>query len=989
MGRIAVARPGRLLLGRLLFGLLLPWWLSPAVADAGDTARSAAELHEQAATLVDQGHYAQALERARQSLELRRTAHGPGSAEAAAGTQQVAMVRYHSGDLDGALVGLREALAIVRGLGEPAPAAPALGVTRDLVWVLMESGRVDEVPALLEPAVARAVAELGEGHETTADLLNHQATWLQRKGRLEDALPVQARSLALRERQHGARHWSVGQSLNNLAIIQLDLGDYEAALGQLHRASRLFEAYFGPRHPELANVLSTLASAYWDLGRLGEALPAAQRALEIDLAADGSRHAAIAQSQSLVSILLRDLGRAQESLALQQQARERLERAGLQSDRYYGVVLNHLGVAHTMLGNLDAAVQALQQALEVKRRVVGPAAPTVGVSLRALGALHLQAGRLDQASAAYTEALQVSQSALGAGHASVAASLDGLAEVDLRRGRVDEALARLGKAERIACAAGVPALQWKVQDRLRVAWARAGRPLLAAFWGKQAVATLQAMRAGLVRLNGSLQESFVADKRPVYTELAQLLIDAGRLEEARQVMALLKDEELHDFLRRGGPDTVGPARSVSVGEVERQAHDARVALQQRFDRARLELAKWRRLSASGDAMAKGRLAEVGAELEAAERDYDALIGGLPRRFGAGPHAPAAGTPPVAAPPPGHPPVRQLAPPTAMIHYVLGASRLSILLTTPDGQLARESAVGAFDIHRQVGLLRAAIQSRREVLEPARQLYRWLLEPVEGELRRAGITHLALSLDGALRYFPFAALHDGRQWAAERYSISVLTEAGGVDLDRPSSPQWRLAGLGLTRAVAGFEALPAVIDEFDAIRGRVLPGEVWLDERFTSGRLQQALAEGAPVLHIASHFEFRPGTESESFLLLGDGQRMTLKDIRERRLPFTHLDLLTLSACDTAMGGGLDETGVEVEGFGALAQRQGARAVLATLWPVADSGTARYMEAFYSARQQGGMDKARALQAAQKALMAQRRWAHPYYWAPFILMGNWR
>jgi CHAT domain-containing protein len=159
---------------------------------------------------------------------------------------------------------------------------------------------------------------------------------------------------------------------------------------------------------------------------------------------------------------------------------------------------------------------------------------------------------------------------------------------------------------------------------------------------------------------------------------------------------------------------------------------------------------------------------------------------------------------------------------------------------------------------------------------------------------------------------------------------------------------------------------------------------------------------------------------DSFLLLGDGSRMTLAQIRTK-LNFNGVELLTLSACETALGDdSVAHHGVEVEGLGAIAQQAGAKAVLATLWPVADGSTALLMRAMYQAHKTDHVDKADALREAQLALLhgtvqaegagkAQRGlarmdsvpasgsfvvdprapFAHPFYWAPFILMGNWQ
>jgi CHAT domain-containing protein len=229
------------------------------------------------------------------------------------------------------------------------------------------------------------------------------------------------------------------------------------------------------------------------------------------------------------------------------------------------------------------------------------------------------------------------------------------------------------------------------------------------------------------------------------------------------------------------------------------------------------------------------------------------------------------------------------------------------------------------------------------------------------------------------------------------------------------------GLGITKPGPGYEALPYAGVELNGIAGQkgILAGKVMLDTAFTERSLRDGLDQSYPIIHIASHFQFTPGSMDDSFLLMGDGSHLTLAQIKTK-LNFNSVELLTLSACETAVGD--DSTshhGVEVEGLGAIAQQAGAKAVLATLWPVADASTAALMRALYQAHKVDRLDKADALRQAQLALLrgsakidesdnasrGLRRtsasqsggsfkvnpaapFAHPYYWAPFILMGNW-
>ena len=191
-------------------------------------------------------------------------------------------------------------------------------------------------------------------------------------------------------------------------------------------------------------------------------------------------------------------------------------------------------------------------------------------------------------------------------------------------------------------------------------------------------------------------------------------------------------------------------------------------------------------------------------------------------------------------------------------------------------------------------------------------------------------------------------------------------------------------------------------------------------------LRTALHERYPVVHIASHFQLHPGDDTASFLLLGDGSHLPLAQLKTWPQPFQGVELLTLSACNTAVGSPGAE-GKEVEGLAVLAQRQGAKAVVATLWAVAETSTQELMQTFYRVREnQPGLPKAKpcggrnwpccgapgspgpppcAERAASSWARApgsgpgetlppfvpepQAPYAHPSDWAPFVLIGNWR
>ena len=200
----------------------------------------------------------------------------------------------------------------------------------------------------------------------------------------------------------------------------------------------------------------------------------------------------------------------------------------------------------------------------------------------------------------------------------------------------------------------------------------------------------------------------------------------------------------------------------------------------------------------------------------------------------------------------------------------------------------------------------------------------------------------------------------------------------------------------------------------------LPGMILLDGQFTEKGMENALGGGHTVVHIASHFVFKPGDDSQSYLLLagkdlgGGGFHLTVADFRDNKsLAMRHIELLTLSACETGMSG-TASNGREVDGLGTTAQLKGAKAVISSLWEVDDASTGELMGDFYRRWVEGGgkVTKVEALRQAQLDLLSGKvkpvagqsgrgfaldepahetlvGYAHPFYWAPFVLMGNWR
>ncbi|OYV01189.1 MAG: hypothetical protein CFE45_05920, partial [Burkholderiales bacterium PBB5] len=371
-----------------------------------------------------------------------------------------------------------------------------------------------------------------------------------------------------------------------------------------------------------------------------------------------------------------------------------------------------------------------------------------------------------------------------------------------------------------------------------------------------------------------------------------------------------------------------------------------------------------------------------------------------------------------ASPQGHRPAGPALPtvPPGQLHaYLLaGPQQLSLLLAGPRGSQVVQVPVGAVALTQEVAGLRDQVEQRGDVLPDAQRLFKLIGQPLVTHARRHQARRIVLWLDGPLRYLPIGLLHDGQRHLVEQFELVVnaadsLTAArtGARPAPGPQRSHRAATALlqawGVTQALAGMPALPAVADELCGIvdgpmdglsaaegaaclpgpRGKgPWPGTGHLNAQFTEAALVQAAHQAPPghVLHLGTHFVLRPGNVSQSWLLVGDGSRLPLQ--RMRSLGLGSPSLVTLSACDTGLQSARPGDGREVDGLAAALLDNGARQVRASLWRLDDRATATFMQHFYGqlAALQG--DAPRALQRTQ-AFAARAGWP-ARHWAAFTL-----
>jgi CHAT domain-containing protein len=329
----------------------------------------------------------------------------------------------------------------------------------------------------------------------------------------------------------------------------------------------------------------------------------------------------------------------------------------------------------------------------------------------------------------------------------------------------------------------------------------------------------------------------------------------------------------------------------------------------------------------------------------------------------------------------------ITPHTAVIYPILLSERTEILLSLPNRLEQFIIPITLNQIKDEVNEFRFELEDNKHdyFLAYAQRLYRLFIAPLESSLRE--VDTLIIVPDGVLRTIPFAALHDGDQYLISKYAIKTLPGLTLTPSQSHHSYNGKILLNGLSKAVEGYSALSNVPYELESIRQFYPPYHTTqlLDQAFTVERFADTLRQtNYSIVHIASHGQFDSDPQ-KTFLLTYDG-KLTMNHLEvliglsERRQEA--LELLTLSACQTAVGD--DQAAL---GLAGIALKAGAKSALASLWFIDDKATLYLMKQFYQQLQKNKLSKAKALQAAQQYLLQHYRYKHPAYWAPFLLISG--
>ncbi|MBE9128386.1 MULTISPECIES: CHAT domain-containing protein [unclassified Coleofasciculus] len=807
-------------------------------------------------------------------------------------------------------------------------------------------------------------------------------------------------------------------ALVNLSNTYDSLEDYQKAI-ELLQQSLTIAREIKDRRLE-AQALGNLSGIYASLNDYEKALEVANQGLEI--AQEIQNYQVLMRSLYSLSVIYEILGNYPKLVQISEQslatARE------LQNPQLEAASLAILGLAYFYQGDTQKTIEFAQASLTVSDESNSQLAKSIAILV-----MSVSYGELKN----YDKAIELSEENLKLAQESndinlERATLNILGAIYRKAGQNEKSLAAYQKVLAMGLESESHTSRVMAQAGLARTYRELNMPITAITHYKQAINGIEQIRSNIRGLSPELQESFLQSiidfdrfkTADIYRELADLLLSQGRILEAQQVLELLKVQELRDFTRntRAG----GEKQKVTFNQTEEQIkneHGTLIAFGQKVTECEeTSCSQLDQLLAQQDILTE----EFNQSVETIEKEVRDRISTDPATLDSEDFLRKANE------------IVEAQPGTVLIYPLVLEDKIWLLWAAKGGivKSIEVSDVGQRQLGETVVNFRQLLQNPSsdiaELQATGKQLYDWLIKPLESELKSNTIQNLVFSLDRAARYIPMSALFDGEKYLIENYTISTVLSADLTNTDKrlpPGTENTSVLAMGLSNAVAGFNPLPNVPPELDAIVLNadndplgVYSGSQFLNQEFNLETLRKNL-RGNQILHLATHGEFNPGRPEDSYLVLGNGDKFAIPEISKLYRQLSDVHLVVLSACETALGGS-DADGNEINGISYYFLNYGAEAVMASLWLVDDASTSQLMQQFYSNLANGTdaapITKAEALRQAQLSLLhndtlttettdprasievrlrpgsqAANRTAsgfsHPYYWAPFILIGN--
>lgn len=836
----------------------------------------------------------------------------------------------------------------------------------------------------------------------------------------------------------GDKH-GVAITLTNLGVIYADSGEMKKAL-EYHNQSLPLRRELKDKTGEAVTLIN-IGVVYDRLGEKQKALDYFTQVLPIfrDLGDKSGESVALNNIGSIYD----DLGETQKALDFYTQSLKLRQAVGDKSGE--AITLNNLGYIYQGLGDSQKALDYYKKALEIMKSIGDKGGEANALSN--IGVVYSDLGDKQKALDFYFQSLPLRRAVGDKSGESTA--LNNLGKVYTDLGDGEKALDYLSQSLSVSRLIGEKSKEALTLNNLMFLYYSLKNLNFAAFYGKQSVNVYQQLRSNIKTLDKSLQQSYLKSVEFTYRALADVLIGQGRFAEAEQVLVMLKNDEFFDFVRRDAGEIKNLTNRIEPNSAERKALERYLETAEKITALGTETINLedRKKRLGAEFTEQARLDELNQKLTDANTAFRLLLKTLEKEFGSQTKKEIETDRALQGK------LQQWGAGTVAVSTILGADRYRVVLTTPKVQVDGKTEITSADLNKKIFEFRAALQNPN--VDPrslGKELYDILVKPIEASLVGAEAKTLVWTLDGTLRYIPIAALFDGEKYLAQKYQNVVVTSTTRQVLQAQTDSDWRALGLGVSKASSvnlsfsesqiSFSALPGVTQELQKIvrnedkEKGILFGRRYVDGDFTVAALKDQLGltqtnnqRKYNVIHFATHFRLGSDT-ADSFLLLGNNQALTLEQIGDAaELNFTDVELVTLSACNTAFGNASNQAltennGKEVDSLATFIENRGAKAILATLWSVSDESTSLLMSEFYRLHKENPkITKAEAMQKAQVAMIEGKLkstvedtfkkrevgvfkvgkdttqppfkidenapFAHPYYWSPFVLIGNWR
>ncbi len=806
--------------------------------------------------------------------------------------------------------------------------------------------------------------------------------------------------------------------LINLGNAYRVIGEYTTAKDFIEKAFIISKELKNPRLRLIA--LNNLGSYYSSLKDYQKALELTKASLNI--AQKLKSPPLLISPQFNLGEIYSNLGDYQKSRDYYQQALKTSQK--LKNRRGEGIALLSLANTHFSQGNPQKTVELSQQALTIFGEIKVPQLQAFAHRMLSLGYGELgnDANAMNSAQSFLQFARKVENPVFKKN------ALNFLGMIHYRFGRISQASKVYQQAIAIQTPENVTGSNAGIYAGLGRVYRKLNQANIAIGYYKQAINGIEKIRRGIEGLPPELQNSFLntvvdfqgTKTADIYRQLAELLISQGRQAEARQVLDLLKIQEIRDFAGVDNQDK----NQLQLNDIEKEILDRN----QSIVNLSRQIRECEKINCKDLSQLKKRLTALQTEfdrnLQTIEKRINNRIATDVNTFNPG-NSKAID-------------IVKAQPGTVMIYPLVMENKLWLLLYSGDTAKKFVVPVTWDELGNTVKKFRELMEECEtrncgasdiaKIKPVSEKLYSWLIKPLEKELQQNKVENLVFALDRVTRYIPMSALYDGNQYLIENYTIyNVLSaELTNTTARLPAKVQnTKVLAMGVSDAVGGFSTLPSVPKEVDQIvktgsedKG-IYPGEEYLNKSFNYQTLQTKFKNKATnvysILHIATHGEFVPGDKNASYLLLGNAEKLDKSRIKELAgLSNTHL--VVLSACQTALAGPRQD-GVEIASLAYSFVEQGTKSVIASLWQVADSSTSTLMQNFYKnlANNKHKITKAEAMRLAQLQYLRNKNvtiddikraggliaeetpssgkkaesktFAHPYYWAPFVLIGN--